>query len=253
MSLLSNLHVRSRLLRTALTKRYVYRDVLEIASAHASLPITDVAGNVDPFALLARLARPDGDLHPDFPALAPDTLAGAPTGDPEWSSERSAAEFVARLAAAMRARTVFEVGCFIGYTSLHIASVLGKIPGGRLHIVDIDDACIAATLANIGRFASSECITAYTGASCAPSILAKLPATADIIFIDTSHTYEDTRAEIAAYGTRLAAGGCLVLHDSVRFPGVRKAIGEVRSRFDVCTFATERSNGMSVLIPVSRP
>jgi predicted O-methyltransferase YrrM len=252
MSLLSNLRVRSRLLRVALTKRYVYRDILEIASAHASLPITDVGGNIDPFALMARLARPGGDFLPSFPPIMPSMLAGAPSGDPEWSTERSAAEFMARLTAIMRAQTVFEVGCFIGYTSVHIASVLGKTHGGSLHVVDIDAGCLAATVSNVDRFAPTKCVTPYHGASCDPGILAALPAAADIIFIDTSHDYEDTRAEIAAYSTRLNQGGCLVLHDSVRFPGVRKAIGEVRGSFDVCTFATELSNGMSVLIPVSR-
>ena len=43
-------------------------------------------------------------------------------------------------------------------------------------------------------------------------ILAALPAKADIVFIDTSHTYEHTLAELRAYAPR--AGVLVLLHDT---------------------------------------
>lgn len=40
------------------------------------------------------------------------------------------------------------------------------------------------------------------------------PDGADIVFIDTSHTYEQTKAELAAYAPKLRPGGVFLLHDT---------------------------------------
>ena len=48
----------------------------------------------------------------------------------------------------------------------------------------------------------------------------------DVVFIDTSHTYEHTLAELNMYSKLVREGGVLVLHDvnAPKYPGVKRAI-----------------------------
>ena len=55
------------------------------------------------------------------------------------------------------------------------------------------------------------------GDDLSPEILAGLPAAADIVFIDTAHTYDHTLAELRAYAPR--AGRLVLLHDTQWVPG----------------------------------
>lgn len=48
----------------------------------------------------------------------------------------------------------------------------------------------------------------------------------DLILIDTEHTYEQARAELALWGDYLARGGIVCMHDTETFPGVRRAAQE---------------------------
>ena len=52
-----------------------------------------------------------------------------------------------------------------------------------------------------------------------------LPNAFDILFIDTSHTYEQTTYELRAYGPRVRPGGRIVLHDT-GLPDVHRAMIE---------------------------
>ena len=47
-----------------------------------------------------------------------------------------------------------------------------------------------------------------------PQALAWAPPVCDVLFIDTSHTYEQTLAELEAYAPRVAPGGTVLLHDT---------------------------------------
>jgi predicted O-methyltransferase YrrM len=47
-----------------------------------------------------------------------------------------------------------------------------------------------------------------------PAVRAALPAKVDVLFIDTSHEYEHTLAELRAYMPRLAPGGTALFHDT---------------------------------------
>lgn len=249
MSLLQNLALRTRLLRLALTKRFVYHDIVAIAESYGP-KIADVCGNIEPVELTSRLAAHHNIPTADFSALRSEDLIMEHGHTVYWSSEPSAARFLGRLALVHQARTVIEVGCFIGWTTAHIATALRQLGrGGRVHYLDCDAGNLANATANLRRTSLDPWTIPHQGSSLDPAVLAKLPARADIIFIDTTHAYDQTRAEIDHYGSRIAADGCLVLHDSISMPGVRRAVQDVRGRFDVCTFATERSNGVTVLLP----
>jgi predicted O-methyltransferase YrrM len=51
----------------------------------------------------------------------------------------------------------------------------------------------------------------------------------DFLFVDSTHSHEGTVAELAAWRTRLAPDGLVVLHDygSPRYPGVASAVAEL--------------------------
>ena len=48
----------------------------------------------------------------------------------------------------------------------------------------------------------------------------------DMIFLDASHAYEDVRADILAWRTKVRPGGILCGHDYGTWPGVQQAVDE---------------------------
>lgn len=48
----------------------------------------------------------------------------------------------------------------------------------------------------------------------------------DILFIDSSHQYKHTKNELEKYEPNVKNGGFIILHDTVMFPGVTKAVDE---------------------------
>jgi len=250
MSSLTNLKCRLKLLKLALFKRFVYDDIDRIAVARG-LKHSDIIGTVGPLELIAKLrANPVDRPVPDFSRLRTEELIIEHGWTVNWSSEPSVARFMGQLAYACRATTVLEIGCFIGWTTAHIATALRSVGGSaRVHYLDYDEETLARATAALSRTGLADWGVPHHGGSLDPVVQAKLPRHADIIFIDTTHDYEQTRDEIHYYTGHLAPGGCLVLHDAIRYPGVRRAIHEGQGRFDICTFATERGNGVSVLIP----
>lgn len=46
-----------------------------------------------------------------------------------------------------------------------------------------------------------------------PALMVDLPAEVDVLFIDTSHHYEQTLAELRAYVPRVKPGGVVLMHD----------------------------------------
>jgi cephalosporin hydroxylase len=60
------------------------------------------------------------------------------------------------------------------------------------------------------------------------AMVAYAPSPVDLLFIDTSHEYEHTLAELAAYGPLVRRGGAVALHDTdpVLWPGCARAVRE---------------------------
>lgn len=248
MSVLSNLSTRFRLIRTALTRRFVYADVLAIARDYG-ICITDVYGDTEPFSLMARLS---GDVNAPliFPAFDPASFKCPDTDYTEgWSSEPSVSRFLGCLIHTKRAQTVIELGCFTGWSTVHMAYALSQRSSGRIYYLDHEPRFLARAADNLHRHGLAQWGEAVEGKADSPAVLSRLPESIDVVFIDTSHDYGPTLQEIDLYGRRLAPGGCLVLHDSISAPGVRRAVLENRERYWVHTFATERSNGLTVMFP----
>ncbi len=245
---MSSIPDRLRLLRTALTRRFIYADVVAMSERYG-LSIRDVCADVEPFELadLTQGGKPPGL---DFSALREAEFTATESYATGWSSEPTVGRFLARLTVARKARVVLELGCFVGWATAHIATALSRhVPDGRIHYLDHNPRYLSAATANLRRLGLDGLGVPHLGLSTDPRIQQSLPAKADIIFIDTSHDYEPTLQEIDHFGARLTPGGCLVLHDSLSAAGVRRAVHERRAAFRVATFATERSNGISVLWP----
>jgi predicted O-methyltransferase YrrM len=172
-------------------------------------------------------------------------------GRAHFNAEPSVARFMGRLAACSGARHVIELGCYTGWTSTHIAFGLKAAGrGGRIACVDISQRYLDIARENVRRLGLAESASFICGRSLDRSVQDALPARADIVFIDSSHAYQETLDEIGFYASRLERSGMIVLHDSINAPGVRRALFESRARFSVLTFATDRSNGLTVLQPL---
>ena len=135
--------------------------------------------------------------------------------------------------------TVVELGCFVGRTSAHLA--LGLREAGceyELWCVDIEKRFLEIAEANLTRLGLQHHVSFLCGGSLDDAILAKLPPVIDVIYIDAGHAYQTTRKEIATHAQRLRpGGGWIILHDSIMFPSVRRAVFELSDQFslnDIC-------------------
>lgn len=246
--LADNLKTRWRLLRAALFKRYVHGDIVQMANEYG-VHYLDLPGDLDPIAFVRGIAP--GGLpreSPDWRSLKSDEAGFTPEGFPgKFNSEPSVAKFLGELVCAMRATAVIELGCFVGWTTAHMARAMEIRGSGHIYAVDACRQYLDAMSANLARHGLAGRATAVCGFSTDDTVVRALPDKADLVFLDTGHQYPATLEEIKLYRGRLADGGLMVLHDSTSAPGVRRSLLEVRG-FRKLTFATERSNGLTVLM-----
>ena len=211
--------------------------------------VTDVLGNVDPFSLAAEILATRDAAGPTLDLARPRRHAYFPVEQQPleaWSSEPEAAEFLAKLVFSCRAVRVIEIGSFVGFTSCHIASSLEQLGGdGLLFCVDSSERYLAVLQANVDALGLSQRVRCIHGGSLDEPVIAQLPA-ARIIFIDSAHDYRTTAAELEVYPGKIERPGYVVLHDSIMWPGVRRAVAEFPGR--KLTFATSRGAGLSVIL-----
>lgn len=102
------------------------------------------------------------------------------------------------------AKTVIELGTRTGVST--VAWLYGlEQTGGHLWSVDIDKR------PDIGKHDNW---TFIQGDDCSETVFSRLPAQADIVFIDTSHEYQHTLTELSLYHWLVRPGGRIVLHDT---------------------------------------
>ena len=106
---------------------------------------------------------------------------------------------------------VLELGARRGNSTL--AFLAGATEsGGHVWSCDIDDVRLFPD--GIGPFAASPRWSFTCGSDMDPDVQALLPAEVDIWFLDTSHEYDHTLAELRAYMPRVAPGGVALFHDT---------------------------------------
>lgn len=242
-----NLLDRFKLLRIGIFRRFIYPDLIAMTKAYG-IHYDDVRADVHPFEF-ARFILPTSrhGAIPDWSSLDADLANFTPAEfPPGFNSEPSVARFLGELAVHQPAKTVIELGCFVGWTTAHMAQALKHGGGGSIYAVDPLKKYLETMVANLKRHGLESLVKPVQGFSEDPQVLEQLPQKADIIFIDTGHNYPQTRREVELYASRLSRRGLIVLHDSMSAPGVRKSLLEVKG-FRKMTFGTERSNGVTVL------
>lgn len=107
------------------------------------------------------------------------------------------------LVTRLKAKTIIELGTRGGVST--IAWLYGLMEtGGHLWSVDLDPK---------PEFEHPQW-TFLQGDDLSSEIYTALPEWADIVFIDTSHAYDQTCAELHAYKWKVRPGGRIVLHDT---------------------------------------
>ncbi len=250
-------HYSGLIARLNILKAIFVSNTTELTSIlHSYLDSTNhvysgVEANLDPLVLLNKISNINGklDYHPDFSILAQyDFSRQLPDIPCDWVAEPEVSEFLAKLAYHLDAVNVIEVGCFIGVTSSYIAKSLAMLGGDRkLYCLDISQKFLDITVENMVSMGLQKHLVTHLITLEPIEDLKTLPTNVDLIYIDSSHTYEDTLLEIQEYSKRLSTKGCLVLHDSIQWPGVRRAIKDSFHFFDILTFATSKGNGVTVM------
>ena len=104
----------------------------------------------------------------------------------------------------LQARTVIELGVRHGNSTIALLHAL-ELTQGHLWSVDMVKQWNGIPM---DRW------TFIEGSDINESVMAMLPSEADIIFVDTSHMYRHTLAEIQAYRERVRPGGMMIFHDT---------------------------------------
>ena len=132
---------------------------------------------------------------------------------------------------------VLELGTRSGVST---AALLAGVErnGGRVTSVDMEDCSHVAKGHPLWAFVQSDSRNADLVARVGPI---------DLLLIDTEHTLEMASAELALWGSHVAPGGHICMHDPETFPGVRRAAQEFATAHGWPITFVLPCNGMAVL------
>lgn len=124
-----------------------------------------------------------------------------------WSDIQDMMPLLRETAASYPRPVIIELGVRSGNSTTALLAGTA-LNGGEVWSCDIDAVSLPPEVASLESWKFRH------GDSAGEAILAWMPQEADVIFIDTSHTYEQTIAELEAYVPRLKPGGVMLLHDT---------------------------------------
>ena len=159
----------------------------------------------------------------------------------QWAAANvDMAPHIATLTKLARAsRTIVEFGVRGGVSTW---AFLDGLPAtGSLYSVDIVDCDVPPRVSADPRW------TFIVGDDLDPAVQAQLPDRADLVFIDTSHEYKQSVAELAYAQTFLP--DLIVMHDYVMEP-VLRAGTEFCEREGWRVAANEMPYGLATLVPI---
>jgi predicted O-methyltransferase YrrM len=132
-------------------------------------------------------------------------------------------EFLYGLTRNVKPKLIVEIGCFIGFSTLHFAQALRENGRGRIISVDLFEPQPDANLADPLEIAHyyrdksnfEDIITYKKGHSVgiAKQIRPEIKEQIDLLFIDGDHSVKGIFADFNAYYNELKVGGYLLLHD----------------------------------------
>lgn len=155
-------------------------------------------------------------------------------------------EFYKQVATELKSGArIIEVGVADGHSAIFLAETLSEM-GKDFHLHMVDSLAYGGTdqantiIKNITNSGLGNKITFWQIGSLDASC--KWPdGWADFVFLDSSHTYEQTKAEIRLWHHKIKNGGILAGHDYFHLDDVRKAVDEVSN---ARTFNTEKGFGI---------
>jgi predicted O-methyltransferase YrrM len=104
---------------------------------------------------------------------------------------------------------VLELGTRSGNSTAAFLYALQIRQDGILHSVDLDTPGVPDLW-----FADTTFWRFHLGSDIAGPVMGRLPQQVDVLFVDTSHTYEHTMIELTAYMPRVRPGGVALFHDT---------------------------------------
>lgn len=142
-------------------------------------------------------------------------------------------------------KQVVELGTRDGNSTLALLEAARSI-GGHVTSVDIEPCRAAKRRVERAGFLENWTFLQANDMELQPP---QIPAAIDFLFIDTSHLYAPTLAELNKYSGYLRPGAWIALHDYVSFPGVNRAVHDfVKSTSSLTRFyAFMHQNGLALL------
>lgn len=125
----------------------------------------------------------------------------------------SVAEYLYQLVRKIKPALVFEIGCYVGFSTLHIAQALKENGSGRLVSFDLN---ISVASNNIKEARLSDYVEFVQGNS---SVMAKQyfldhsGEKIDLVFIDGDHTRRGCVRDFNALHDHIRKGGYIIFHD----------------------------------------
>jgi len=136
---------------------------------------------------------------------------------------------------------VLELGARTGNSTLAFLAGAQEAQGSVVS-VDIDD--VPRAVNGMAPWRKIPWWAFIRGDDMDPAVQAQLPGEVDVLFLDTSHEYEHTLAELHAYMPRVAPGGVALFHDTrlrgwpgyeppTELPPVRQALDDYCTEKDI--------------------
>jgi SAM-dependent methyltransferase len=117
--------------------------------------------------------------------------------------------------------TVVELGCRYGSSTTAFLAGLQE-RGGHLYSIDIADDDVKHTRKQLGDHPQW---TFIRGDSHDADVAAQVPAI-DVLLIDSLHTYDQVKGELALWAPKVKSGGRILLHDWEVYPGIVQIVRE---------------------------
>lgn len=125
----------------------------------------------------------------------------------QWSDIQGHLPTLHEAVAARPGARVLELGVRWGTSTACLLAAAEEVDG-HVWSVDIAQPAVPDWWAGTGRW------TLTVGDDLDPAVAAAQPAEVDVLFLDTSHVYEHTLAELAEYVPRVVPGGAVLCHDT---------------------------------------
>jgi len=159
--------------------------------------------------------------------------------------EREVAHFYKSIIQLVRPKVIIETGTNSGYsTSLIAAGLRSYCEDGIVYTIDIG---VSEHL--FKKTELEENIKFMKGSSLEVPFDQEIVA--DMLVLDSDHSYDTIIKEIIRFEPMLKAGGLMLLHDSIYYDGVAHAVYALMksTRFEVITLPTPRTHGCGTRSP----